>query len=677
MRWTIRRKLTLYVSLPLLLTYVVLLTWDFYRQANDARALMQDLALERADQLAAVYSGRLDAVARVAESVATGIASHPSMAPGQVQAGLVTALRHDSWIVSAAVVDAGGPDGSEEPVGYLVRREGMVPRPEILRSRVDTVDSDWYSAVAADHKVHWIGPRDYPMLGSRPVISCAVPILQGDQLWGVAAMQVPVGVLGVRRGLEPGPGTGRMPPGLLAPPAALATLPASAGSSTGVPRSLSALQPLEYAILTSEGQLVYRSRPASDRGEEATQRVRRVDVPKLAGAVRDAAAGKASVVRLEGIGPELGSGDSPYWVAFSPIPATGWVFASAVPEREVMQPLIGEIARRGAVLLLGMVVLGGIVYVVAVRISRPIEQMAHVARRVSQGDLSARVAVGRGRDELAQLGAIFNAMVQHIHMQIERIRAETAAREAVEGELRIARGIQADLLPRTFPPFPDHKEFELHAMIVPARQVAGDFFDFFFTGRDCLTLVIADVAGKGVPAALLMAVTRTIVRNLATEGLSPVEIVRRTNEMLVEDSRDEMFVTMFLAQYQPSTGTLTYVNAGHPSPLRLLPDGRCSDYGGSTAPLVGVLREWPGASGAQATCRLELGEMIVLYTDGVTEAADAGRRLLGTEGLIQALASQAGGSAEVVCRHVVDIATEYQAGPQGDDITVMVLKQMI
>jgi sigma-B regulation protein RsbU (phosphoserine phosphatase) len=283
--------------------------------------------------------------------------------------------------------------------------------------------------------------------------------------------------------------------------------------------------------------------------------------------------------------------------------------------------------------------------------------------------------VGRGHDELAQFAAVFNAMVQHIRVQMQRIRAESIAREAVESELRIAREIQADLVPRTFPPFPEHAEFDLHAIIAPARQVAGDFYDFFFSGADCLTLVIADVSGKGMPAALLMAVTRTIIRNYAGEGLSPVEIVRRANRMLVEDSNASMFVTMFLAQYQPSTGTLTYVNAGHPSPLSLLPGGTCRDYGDSTAPLVGVACDWPGTEFAQATRQLRVGESLVLFTDGVTEARDSEDRFFGEEGLYRTLGGHGGASAETLCQRVAAAVALHESGGQADDITVMVLQR--
>lgn len=674
MRWTIRRKLTLYISIPLLLTYVVLLTWDFYRQAADARRLMQDLALERANQLAAVFSGRLEGVVRITDSLASAFAARPNMPQPAAQATLLGGLRRDDW-VAAITVALAAPEGSADaPTGYLLRRQGGFPRAEALPPGEDS--SDWYLAVAADSKPHWIRPRLNRILASVPVFTYAVPIIEAERLRGVVAVHVPANAFA---GGRPQPGRRGQPLQDMPQPAAT-TQPATASVPTAVSKSLSALQPARYVILTAEGALIYRSLTAVDgRGEEAIAQVRRIDAPLLAQAMKEAAAGEANVVRLKGVGAELGgdAGESAHWVAFTPIPANGWVFASAVAEDDIMQPVRTEIERRAAVLLLGTVLLGAIVYMVAVRISRPIEQMAHVARRVSQGDLDARVVVGRGRDELTQFGAVFNAMVQHIRAQMEHIRAESAAREAVESELRIARDIQADLLPRTFPPFPDHAEFGLHAIIVPARHVAGDFFDFFFTGDDCLTLVIADVSGKGVPAALLMAVTRTIIRNFAGEGLSPADIIRRANTMLVQDSSASMFVTIFLAQYQPSTGTLTYVNAGHPSPLSLLPDGTCRDYGSSTAPLVGVLSEWPDAEFAQATRQLQVGESLVLYTDGVTEARNSQDQLFGVEGLCGALAEHGADSAETLCHRMVDATAQYQVGGQGDDITVLVLQRKL
>ncbi|MCX5661171.1 MAG: SpoIIE family protein phosphatase, partial [Planctomycetota bacterium] len=294
--------------------------------------------------------------------------------------------------------------------------------------------------------------------------------------------------------------------------------------------------------------------------------------------------------------------------------------------------------------------------------------------QLAAGDLDAEVKDVNTKDELGRLAIGFNNMTRQIRHQIAALTEESAAREKVESELRIARQIQTDLLPTKFPDCP---EFSLHAVNLPALYVAGDFYDFFFTPSGLLNLVIADVSGKGVPAALVMAVTRTVVRNLAAAGHSPAEIARATNRTLLTDTPASMFVTMLLCQYDRATGRLTYVNAGHPPALRLRPGSEPIEACTLQSPLLGVAAEGAMGPFVQGEERLAPGDTLFLYTDGVSESPGSEGGLLRTAGVAQFLRPLAGAAPEAICRRTSDRLDQLCGGHRLDDITMAALRCLV
>jgi sigma-B regulation protein RsbU (phosphoserine phosphatase) len=268
-------------------------------------------------------------------------------------------------------------------------------------------------------------------------------------------------------------------------------------------------------------------------------------------------------------------------------------------------------------------------------------------------------------------------MTRQLKQHVAALTEQTAARQSVEAELRIARQIQSDLLPRKFPPFPDRKEFELHAVNVAAKRVAGDFYDFFFAPSGLLTITIADVAGKGMPAALLMAVTRTIIRNLAMEGHSPAQIIERANTLLVQDITNSMFVTLFLLQYDTKTGKIVYVNAGHPHPYRFGNNGSPHHFGEVTGAILGVNPNGADWAFGEREEQLGVGETLLLYTDGVTEARAPDDTMLRDAGLEKLIVKYGSESVETICKKFVEEVTRFQNGHQSDDITLLALRRTV
>ena len=329
---------------------------------------------------------------------------------------------------------------------------------------------------------------------------------------------------------------------------------------------------------------------------------------------------------------------------------------------------IAWMARNSVAANLLMIVL----LVVAVQITKPIERLAQAVRRMAQGDLDARVDI-KSRDEIGEFAQAFNGMLDDLKKHIDALTRETAAREAVESELRVARSIQASLLPRVFPPYPDREEFDLHALNISAKEVAGDFFDYFFVNKDVLAIVMADVSGKGVPAALFMAVTRTLIKNLATSDLPPRDVIIRANRILLEDNDRGMFVTLFLGYYDTRTGELTYVNAGHNPPYRVSASGALECFGKASGPPLGV---FDLLSYEEQRITLDIGELLVLYTDGVTEAQAPNGEMLEEEGLEELLKANASQPVGKVCAVIVERVEEFQEGILHDDVTILALRRL-
>ena len=246
-------------------------------------------------------------------------------------------------------------------------------------------------------------------------------------------------------------------------------------------------------------------------------------------------------------------------------------------------------------------------------------------------------------------------------------------KERITNELRIAADIQRSILPHRFPPYPNRHEFELYAAAVPAREMGGDFFDFFFIDRERLALVIADVSGKGIPAALFMALTRTMLRATSKQVPSPADCLFQINNLLCHDNDAAMFVTVFYAILNTNTGDVLYTNAGHNHPYLLSSEGKVSklDTPGGMA-----LAAMPDSRYPEARLRLRYRDSLFLYTDGVTEAMDRHNNQFTEERLEVLLHNSHDPPTELVQRTIAEVNTHSGRDPQSDDITVMALRYL-
>ncbi|MBD5521909.1 MAG: SpoIIE family protein phosphatase [Lachnospiraceae bacterium] len=237
-------------------------------------------------------------------------------------------------------------------------------------------------------------------------------------------------------------------------------------------------------------------------------------------------------------------------------------------------------------------------------------------------------------DEIEELSESFAQMYLELREYLRELSVVTAEKERIGAELDIATQIQADMLPSIFPAFPERAEFDIFASMDPAKEVGGDFYDFFLIDEDHLALVIADVSGKGVPAALFMVITKTLIKNQMMMGASPGAVLEAVNNQLCENNEAEMFVTVWLAVYEISTGKVTAANAGHEYPAIRRKGGSFELH---KDPHGFVLAGMENTRYKEYEIELHAGDTLFVYTDGVPEATDAGQNLFGTERMLETL----------------------------------------
>ena len=258
---------------------------------------------------------------------------------------------------------------------------------------------------------------------------------------------------------------------------------------------------------------------------------------------------------------------------------------------------------------------------------------------------------------------------------IRQMQEEHTQLENIKGDLAVAREIQLAILPRIFPPFPEEADkLDIAASMVAAKDVGGDFYDFFRIDDDHIGFVIADVSGKGVPAAIFMAVSRTLIRATGIRGNQPAECINYVNELLVKESVNCMFVTIFYGIYTLSTGEISYCNAGHNPPYLMKADGQVEELPIPQDPMAGAIE---GLQYHESHLTLQKGDTLVMFTDGVNEAMNVNFEEFGDERFIATLKKAAGKSCQEIIENVKgDVAAFTKGAEQSDDITMLVLKRL-
>ncbi len=379
-----------------------------------------------------------------------------------------------------------------------------------------------------------------------------------------------------------------------------------------------------------------------------------------------------------------------YIIGYAVIPETSWYLVNSLDYETVHEPvenvtdtvattitsLQGSLKSK-TVFTTFVLALSAIVIVLynffasrrfAKKITNPIKVLEDGSTEIGRGNLDY-VIPDLGEGEIGHLARNFNKMSTELKEYIRNISVITAEKERLGAELSVATNIQASMLPSIFPAFPTYKEFDIFASMTPAKEVGGDFYDFFLVDEDHLAMVMADVSGKGIPAALFMVISKTLLKNCAQTGISPHEVLEKVNNQLCEGNDAEMFVTVWLGVYEISTGHLRAANAGHEYPVLKRANGEfelVKDVHGF------VLAGMEGVRYKEYELQLEEGDKLFVYTDGVAEATNASDELYGTDRLLDLLNNNKETDVQQLLVEVkADIDLFAGDAPQFDDITML------
>jgi sigma-B regulation protein RsbU (phosphoserine phosphatase) len=443
-----------------------------------------------------------------------------------------------------------------------------------------------------------------------------------------------------------------------------------------------------YALLLdSSGKVI--SRPGITTGDQkwdesfTTENFLAADNEAIRTVAKKMVSGESGTARL------MLGGEEKY-IAYAPVPSVNWSLAIVMPVDDIIAPAeetrgrivqaTGETAAylnmqmdaaRNlfiALFVLLFIIVSGISVLFARIITRPVEELRRGSEAIGAGDLEHRVNVHTG-DEFEDLARSFNGMAASLKNHMDELRRTTAEKERFAKELEIAKGIQQSFLPDAAPRIAG---VELVAKNIPALEVGGDFYDFIPVGTDRWGLVIADVSGKGVPAALFMALSRTLIRASTLVNADPALSIAHANRMIYEDSKSNMFVTLFYAVLDSRAMTLDYVNAGHNPPCLLQGEASSVRLLKARGVALGVLDDVDLQS---VKVDLQTGDVLVLYTDGVTEALNSAEEEFGEERLYAVITQNRHRPAEEIMAAILAAITAFAGDtPQFDDITLMILR---
>ncbi len=355
-------------------------------------------------------------------------------------------------------------------------------------------------------------------------------------------------------------------------------------------------------------------------------------------------------------------------VCYAPMKSTGWSVCSVTPYSSVMRNLGSATFTIIAILVIGLIVLSVSIQILVKYISKPIKELTDASYLIAKGNFDVELPKVETKDDIRKLHDAFAYMQESLSKYIEEVESTARAKERIKSELAIAREIQMALVPKEFSPFADYAELELFASLTPAKEVGGDFYDFFIRDGK-LIFAIGDVSGKGVPASLVMAITRTLFRMTSSTDDSPASIVGKLSNAIAENNDTSMFVTFYTGSLDLNTGELTFCNAGHDAPIIIDKDGSTVFQQVDCNIPLGVT---PDFEYTNQTTILPKGCAMLLYTDGLTEAENADKELFGDERTRKAAEACANLQAKGIIVGITERMSSFVGeAEQSDDLTMM------
>jgi len=635
---SIRWKLFFAIGAPLLFILLVVFGIGYYDLRKDAYSDVHDLMTEIASNYAEKFDQTFSVAAQTAKTTLSFLTAAEALDAPTLYRLLRRTVSENPYIYGSAIAFEEGAFKPETMLfcPYVCRAgtgDGVLREIDIARDAYDYRQAEWYRLPKESGKPFWTEP--YFDKGAGNVIMCtySAPFYKDGKFRGVVTADIRVDDL------------------------------------KKLIRKEGLVDPGSFVIMSRDGR--YISHPQSEFIMKETvfsnaEKLGRNELMALGREMVSGAKGASLIKDFQGHGR--------IFLFYAPIPSTGWSFAATVPEAEVMGPAWAQLAKVEAILGGGLLITLLLLWRISTKITRPVRDFASWAKEIGNGRFEVPLQGPFARDEIGDLAGAFEKMIRGLKDHMEALTRETSKRQQVESELQVARDIQLSLLPKIFPPFPERKEFDLYAKNGPARFVAGDFFDFFFIDEKTLAFTIADVSGKGVPAAMFMVITRTLLRNIALSGKTPSEVLSLTNRILFEGNERGMFVTLFFGYYDLSTGKVRYVNAGHHQPYCMNGSGSVRKFGRVTGTLLGISE---GLNYEEAEETLPAGETLILYTDGFPEARTPSGEFLNDRRFRELLESCGGQPVMDLCEKVFQRAMDFQDQKPADDLTILALRRLL
>lgn len=431
-------------------------------------------------------------------------------------------------------------------------------------------------------------------------------------------------------------------------------------------KSITAYQNGYAFLISGKGMIITDARQEDIKLENIFQIAEDRDYDVLREAAKDMVNGGSDFIRYES---PLVAGNA--WLNYTYLPSAGWSLSIIIPEKEFMTDL-DELNRDLLLIgIIGFVLIMLLVIIISRRITKPLTGLAKVASKIGKGEFDSVLPENYSKDEIGQLNESIHQMQAELKDYIRNLQETTAAKEKIESELQIARDIQQGIIPKIFPAFPERESIDLYAILDPARDVGGDLYDFFFIDDDHLCFTIGDVSGKGVPASLFMAITRTLLRARMDITVKVNEVIEAMNNELCLDNNNAMFVTLFLGVLNVETGHIVFCNAGHNYPFILKKDGMVEEVKGTHGTPLGAM---PDMIFGSSELQLDYGDTLMLYTDGVSEAIDVNEKQYTEKRIQDKLSEFKDAKPETITRSIInDLDIFVGEADQFDDITMLVI----
>lgn len=441
-------------------------------------------------------------------------------------------------------------------------------------------------------------------------------------------------------------------------------------------------------VVNDKGQVIFSPNKEGSftvKTSDQAADLRSSDNKELAGFVTDSLKANTDVCKFN-------IDDTEYYLCGSPINNVGWTVVSGISSDLIRQPTdkmleeykkvnkdASDAFESGAkksetttlVMIIVLLLLGTVCSLyMATRIVKPVEHMTKRIAEIGGSDLQFKMEdIYKTKDEIEVLAEAFATLSKRTLDYIQEITTITKEKERIGTELALATKIQADMLPSLFPAFPDRPEIDIYATMTPAKEVGGDFYDFFLIDDDHLAMIMADVSGKGIPAALFMMMSKILVNNYAMMGNSPAKVLELTNATICEHNDEEMFVTLWLGILEISTGKVVAANAGHEYPMIKREGKGFEVFKDKHGFVIGGME---GVKYKEYEFTLGKNETLFLYTDGVAEATNKDNVLFGTERMLNALNKESDARPDVLLKNMKQSIDEFVGETdQFDDLTML------